>query len=107
MPRSIRRLHLHLEGPKIDLSADAPKGCPHIVISSELGEEDNRVDWDIPFGLPCVDTVATVLYIFDPEALANLLDLQKEKFHFGFINSSNFETYVTRDKKRVVVSSQV
>jgi hypothetical protein len=38
------------------------------------------------------DTVATVVYLWNTEALANLLDPTQADFHFGHINSFNFGT---------------
>jgi len=67
---------LHL---KIDLSASAPIGYPHIIDVSSLAEEGIS-ETNLIF-LDLVDTVASVLYKWDP-ALRDMLDYP-QKFSIG------------------------
>lgn len=86
--------HLHIH---IDLPADAPDGHPHIINIESFNEEFPPED------LKAVDAIASVLYKWNPKALSDLLDLNKDTFYWCFNNGHGYEIFVSRigDKVRV------
>lgn len=91
----IKRLELDLH---LILPANAPTGHPHIIDFSNIDEEGPSDH------LHAVDSVATTLYKWNPEALQALLDLEFQNFHWGHINHQGFEHYVRRSGQEVRVS---
>jgi len=89
---------LHL---KIDLSASAPIGYPHIIDVSSLAEEGIS-ETNLIF-LDLVDTVASVLYKWDPIALRDLLDLSTEVFYWDHKSDQGWKHYVRRVQRTVEV----
>ena len=55
-------------------------------------------------GFRAVDSIATTLYEWKPQALKNLLDLKKGKFSWTYCNMHGHKTYVKRNKDEVRVS---
>jgi hypothetical protein len=93
-PVKRRDLCIHLDLPK-----DAPAGHPHMIDIEMLSKM-------FPLKGACaVDTIATVLYKWDPQALSNLLDLSKRRFHWCHSNEWDYECYVIREDRQVRVST--
>lgn len=81
------------------LPADRPVGYPHLINADKYKEEIQRQD------LRIADAVVTVLYNWEPEALAAFLNYDLEDFRFQVEDSNvhphNF--YVQRKGRRVEV----
>jgi hypothetical protein len=89
----------------VNLPANAPTGCPHII---DLQRVADYIDdfGSHRIGLHAVDTIATVLYKWNPAGLVDLLDMTKDSFHWKYYNFSNYEIYVVRSGKNVKVSRE-
>ena len=102
--RNYRKLSIdNPDGPALEyldhhaLPADRPVGHPHLINMDVYGRETQKQD------LRITDGVVTVLYRWEPEALAAFLDNDLNNFRFRVTEEiehpHNF--YVERTRKRV------
>jgi hypothetical protein len=87
----------------VSLPADAPDGCPHIIDVERAREMTDDYE---PEGISAVDTIATLLYKWKPDALKDLLDMSKKGFHWKLYSHHDYEWYVIRRGKNVKVSKE-
>ena len=76
-----------------------PVGFPHLINTEKYYEENQRQD------LRVADAVVTVLYNWEPEALAAFLDMDREDFRFRVEDSKVYphNFYIQRKYNRVEV----
>jgi hypothetical protein len=92
---------INLHDP-FNLPANGPDRSPRILDVSTLKDVEEMTS-----GFTAADIIATTLYKLNPKALKALLDLKIEHFHFGLLNSDDYEFYVTRTGNQIRVSAQV
>lgn len=83
------------------LPADRPVGYPHLINTDKFKEENQRQN------LRIADAIVTVLYNWEPEALAAFLDHDLEDFRFQVEDSNIYphNFFVQRKGKRVEAGS--
>jgi hypothetical protein len=95
-----RLVFISVDEPGLKLPADAPSVNPQILDVSNLIDRMFESSQ-----LKLIDTVATTLCKWNPEALKNMLNMSKGEVHWGHFNRHGIESYVTREKDWIHVSS--
>jgi len=91
----------------IGLPASAPRGYPHQNKLEDIYATMEKQGRQIHMTglLFAVDTVASVLYKWKPEALRELLDLEKYDFEWKYYTEDGYFAYVIRKGRNVKVNS--
>jgi hypothetical protein len=71
------------------IPADVLGGCPHIIDLGRVADIISEHGFE-GIDLRTIDTIATVLYKWKPDALKDLLDMSRNSFHWKFFFVSNF-----------------